>query len=300
MDIVLAGCGGLIGGPLIDGLKGRGFRPKRLVRPSSQTQNQDTTISWDPGTGQLNGEDLEGCHGVFCMGGVNIADRAWTQSFKREMRESRLKTTDLLSRTLASLANPPKVMICASAIGIYGNRGADIMDEAQAPGDDFLATLVKDWEAAAQPAKDAGIRVVHARIGVVLSKEGGALRKMLTPFKLGLGGRVGPGTQYMSWISLDDVVAALIYCLENEQVEGPVNMVAPHPVTNKSFSKQLAKSLRRPSLIPVPGFAISLGLGEMGRSLLLSSTRVSSQKILDKGFKFQHPDLATALSCLLK
>lgn len=296
MKVLLAGCGGLIGKRLIQQLEAAGHTTLRLVRPTSDDPDG---IPWDPEAGMLDPDHLSDCDAVVNLGGANIGDRAWSPAFKKVILNSRTKGTGLISTTLAGMKHPPKVFLCASAIGIYGDRGDKLVDETTATGDGFLADVVDQWEQACKPAVDAGVRVVNGRIGVVLAPDGGALGKMLLPFRLGLGGRVGNGRQYMSWISVRDVVDALVFCLTNDGVRGPVNMVSPHPVTNQAFSKSLAKALRRPAFFPVPGWAVSTAFGEMGRTLLLGSTRVSSKKLQDAGFQFKDHHLDDALTHLL-
>ena len=298
LTVVGGGFGGLIGGRLSAQLSARGDRVKRLVRPSSQGGDDQTAIAWNPAANEIDTAALAGADAVIALGGVNIAERRWSPAFKARIRDSRLAGTALLSRTLATMEQPPSVLITASAIGYYGDRGQQLLEEGDPPGEDFLAGVVRDWEAATEPAAAAGIRVVNARIGVVLAPDGGALGKMLLPFKLGLGGKVANGRQTMSWIAIDDVVAALIHCLDHK-ISGPVNLVAPNPVSNRDFATTLAKVLRRPAILPLPAFAVRTLLGEMGQALLLASTRVSAKKLTDSGFAFAHPQLAGALRQVL-
>jgi len=293
--IVAAGFGGLIGTRLGACLQARGDRVKRLLRPESEGEAGGDAIAWNPTAGEIDETGLAGANAVIALGGANIADRRWSPAFKARIRDSRIIATALLSRTLAAMAKPPPVLICASAIGYYGDRGDELLHEDSAPGTDFLAGVVRDWEAATAQAAAAGIRVVNARIGVVLARDGGALSKMLRPFKLGLGGPVGNGRQYMSWITLDDVVAALLHCLDNPGLSGPVNLVSPEPVSNRNFATTLARLLHRPAFLPLPAFAVRTLLGEMGEALLLASTRVSSAKLTASGFALAHPELGDAL-----
>jgi uncharacterized protein (TIGR01777 family) len=252
-------------------------------------------ILWDPAAGSIDAAALEGFDAVVHLSGQNIAGGRWTAKFKQKLRDSRLDSTGLLARTLAGLQRRPAVLICASAIGFYGDRGQEVLTEESAAGTGFLPELCQAWEAAAAPARDAGVRVVHPRIGVVLSPRGGALKPMLTPFKLGLGGIVGTGRQFWSWISLDDLLGVIEHCIADPGMAGPVNAVAPHPVTNREFTKTLGVVLHRPTLLPVPALVVSAAFGEMGRTLLLGSSRVSPAKLEAAGFSFRHPDLEGAL-----
>jgi uncharacterized protein (TIGR01777 family) len=264
---------------------------RRPTRPSD--------IGWDPQQGQLDAQQLRGFDGVVHLAGDNIARGRWTADKKRRIRESRVHGTDLLCRTLAQLDSKPQVIVSASAIGYYGDRGAEVLTEQSPPGSGFLADVCRQWEDATQPAADAGIRVVRARIGVVLSADGGALKSMLIPFRLGIGGVVGNGQQYMSWISIDDLAAALLFALENTQLSRAVNLVAPAPVTNREFTRSLGRVLSRPTVVPTPAFAVRLALGEMADELLLSSTRVEPRQLTAAGYVFRHADVETALRALL-
>jgi uncharacterized protein (TIGR01777 family) len=232
---------------------------------------------------------------VVHLAGANIAAGRWTAEQKARIRDSRVNSTRLLSETFAKLAQPPKVFVCASATGFYGDRGADIMTEDSPAGSGFLAEVCEAWEAATQPARNAGIRTVMLRFGMILSSAGGALAKMLLPFKLGVGGVIGSGDQYWSWIGLDDVVGAIHHALVNDTLEGAVNTVAPQPATNREFTKSLGKILGRPTIFPLPGFAARLALGEMADELLLASTRVEPAKLAASGYAFRHPELEGAL-----
>ena len=297
--LVIGGAGGMIGQALIPLLEADGWTVRRLMRPSSDGTDRNLDISWDPERNQIDSGAFSGVHGVIHLGGANIAQGSWTQARKAVIRDSRVKSTRLLAETIAAMAQPPEVFVCASAIGIYGNRGDTLLSETSGYGDDFLADVGMQWEAATLPAREAGVRVVNARIGVVLAKEGGALAKMLTPFKLGMGGKVGNGRQYWSWIDVEDVVHALYFCLHNQDLSGPVNLVAPEPLRNLAFVKAFAKTLGRPAVMPLPAFMVSLLMGEMGRALLLSSTRVSSKKIQSAGYTFRYPQLEESLRHLL-
>jgi uncharacterized protein (TIGR01777 family) len=236
---------------------------------------------------------------VIHLAGENLAAGRWTAARKALIRDSRVKGTQLLTDTLVRLKAAPKVFLCASAIGIYGDRGIEALTEAAPLGEGFLASVCREWEAAAQRASRAGIRVIHLRFGVILSATGGALKKMLTPFRLGLGGVIGRGDQYWSWMAIDDVVGALDHVLTNESMQGPVNFVSPHPVTNREFTKVLGRVLHRPTLFPLPRAAVRLAFGEMADEALLASQRVVPAKLLDSGYSFRGPDLEGALGRVL-
>lgn len=296
MHILISGSSGLVGSALRPFLAKNGHRLTRLVRHVPREENQ---IRWFPDRGVLAENLLEGVEGVCHLSGESIAEGRWTPEKKQRILDSRVDSTTLLSQTIAKLDPLPKVFVSASAIGFYGDCGDEVLNESSSPGDDFLAEVCQKWEAATQPARDAGIRVVNLRIGLVLSKEGGALRKMLLPFKLGGGGVVGNGRQYWSWIGLSDLVSILHHCLVTESLEGPVNGVAPNAVTNREFTKALGSVLRRPTIVPLPAFAARLVLGEMANALLLSSARAQPAKLEASGFTFGHPQLEGALRAAL-
>ena len=303
MKILLSGSSGLIGSALAAALAGEGHSVVRLARPSRSLRfaatAQEQAVQWNPSTGILAAMELEGMEAVVHLAGENIASGRWTRARKERIRRSRVDGTDLLTRTLAQLARPPRVLVCASAIGYYGSRGEELLTEESAPGAGFLAGLVQEWEDATAPARESGIRIVSLRFGVVLSSNGGALAKMLIPFRAGFGGRVGSGRQYMSWIALDDAVTAVCHVIDNEALTGAVNAVAPNPVTNGEFARALGQALRRPALLPLPAWAARLVMGEMAEELLLASTRVEPRKLLDSGCSFGFPELAGALDHLL-
>ena len=292
MKILIAGSSGLIGAALCEYMTEDGHQVVRLVRREARG---DGEVRWDPEQGVLAETDLLGVEAVVHLGGRNIAAGRWTAKVKNELMRSRVQTTELLATRLAGLASPPKVLICASAIGIYGDRGAEELHEGSGPGVGFLAELGQAWEGASAAAVDSGIRVVHARFGIVLSRRGGALAKMLLPFRLGVGGKIGDGRQYFSWIALRDVVAALSYALNNDALRGPVNFTAPNPVSNGEFTKSLGRVLRRPTMLPLPAFAAKIALGELAQEGLLASQRVVPKALLATGFEFEFPEVAGAL-----
>lgn len=301
MKILISGSTGLVGSAVVPALQSSGQETIRLVRSStSGMQPQDRSITWEPSSGQLSATDLEGIDAAVHLAGENIAASRWTPQQKARIRGSRVAGTRLLAETLAKLKAPPKTLVCASAIGFYGDRADQRLDEDSLPGIGFLADTCREWEAAAKPAADRGIRVVHLRTGVVLASQGGALAKMLTPFRLGVAGIIGSGQQYMSWISLDDLVSVISFALSKETLRGPVNAVAPNPVTNHEFTKTLGRVLRRPTVFPMPAFAARLAFGEMADGLLLASTRVEPKRLIDAGFRFRYPDLEAALVHALK
>ncbi len=297
MKVLLSGSTGLIGSALAAALASDGHTVVRLVRSAPVAGEQ--AVRWDPSSGTLATMELEGMEAVVHLAGENIASGRWTRARKERIRRSRVGGTGLLCRALAQLVRPPRVLVCASAIGYYGSRGEEVLTEDSAPGSGFLAGVVQEWEGATTPARESGIRTAMLRFGVVLSPNGGALAKMLTPFRAGFGGRIGSGRQYMSWIALDDAVTAVRHVLDHEALEGAVNAVAPNPVTNGEFTRALGLALRRPALLPLPAWVARLALGEMAEELLLSSTRVEPRKLLDSECDFAFPELAAALDHLL-
>ena len=288
----MTGSGGLVGTAIRAAWTGDDIT--RLVRSPDQG-----AVLWDPLGGTIDKRALEGHDAVVHLAGANIACR-WSKKTKALIRDSRVKGTRLLAETLAGLDEKPKVFLSASAVGYYGNRYGEPMREYATAGRGFLADLCRDWEDAAQPARDAGIRVVHPRLGVVLSKNGGALKKMLTPFKLGLGGRLGKGDQFMSWIHIDDLVAGLRHCIETVALEGPVNLAAPGAVTNREFTKTLGNVLVRPSFLPMPSLAARLAFGELADEALLAGQRADPERLRQTNYTFQYEDLVSALRALLK
>ncbi len=294
MRILLTGSSGLIGQALLPFLPSNGHTVVRLTRSPAIGRH----ILWNPDAGTVNTEDLEDFEAIVHLAGETIVGR-WTPEKKARIFESRVKGTRLLCESLAHLRRRPVALVSASAIGYYGDRGDQVLDEESSAGSLFLSEVAKAWEAATEPATRIGIRVVNLRIGFVLSKAGGGLATMLLPFKLGIGGRVGNGRQYISWIAIDDVVGAVSHALLSDSLRGPVNAVAPHPVTNLEFTKTLGRVLRRPTIFPLPAFAARLVLGEMANQLLLASTRVAPSRLLASGYEFRFPDLPDALRHLL-
>ena len=298
MKILVSGSHGLVGKALISSLTNDGHEVLRLVRSARSFGAPE--VEWHPNQGQIDAEHLEGLDVVVHLAGESIASGRWTDDKKRAIRESRVKGTTLLSETLARLSRPPLAFLCASAIGYYGDRGDESLTEESAPGSDFLASVCVEWENAAKPAMEKGIRTVFTRFGVILDPNGGALGQMLTPFRIGVGGRVGDGKQWMSWIALEDVVNGLKFLIAEKPIQGPVNFVAPNPVTNAEFTKTLGRVLSRPTFFPVPAFAARLAFGELADALLLSSQKVEPGVLEDQGFLFSWPTLEPGLEHLLK
>jgi len=292
MKILITGASGLIGQALQKSLRARGHELLLTTREEPKDANH---IQWDADAGFAKTDELEGIDAVIHLAGESIAALRWTDEKKKAIRESRVKGTRSVVDTIARLKAKPKVLVAASAVGYYGERGDEILTEASGAGEGFLPDVCKEWEAESRRAEDAGVRTVLLRTATVLSKDGGALGTMLLPFKLGVGGVIGSGTQWFSWISLDDQVAGIIFALENENLRGAVNSTSPNPVTNEEFTKTMGDVLYRPTFIPLPEFAVSTLLGEMGDALLLTSTRVVPQRLSDAGFEFKYPDLKPAL-----
>ncbi|WP_077025302.1 TIGR01777 family oxidoreductase [Fuerstiella marisgermanici] len=291
--VAISGATGMVGSALADRLRESGKSVIAISR--SDGGGYDDTIRWDPESGLTNPNRLESVDAIVHLAGENIAAGRWNDSVKRRIRNSRVNGTRSLVESMASVEKRPKLFICASAIGYYGDRGSMELPESAEPGEGFLPDVCKEWEAEADAAAELGCRVVNVRIGMVLSPKGGALAKMLLPFKLGAGGVVGPGTQYWSWIGLHDLTRIIAFCIDNEEMSGPVNAVSPHPPTNREFTKDLGRVLNRPTIIPMPAFAAKLALGEMAKALLLASTRVVPKKLEKAGFKYDHPDLTGCL-----
>jgi uncharacterized protein (TIGR01777 family) len=292
--VLVSGSSGLVGSVLVPALRAAGHDVKRLVRGTVTAPDQ---ISWNPAE-PLAPESVSGFDAVIHLAGESIAAR-WTEAKKRRIIDSRVPPTRNLAEALSKAKQRPRVFLCASAIGYYGDRGDEILSEDTPSGEGFTAELCRQWEAAAQSVKNAGIRDVQIRTGIVLSTGGGALGKMLTPFRLGVGGNVGNGRQWMSWIDLSDVVEAIQHLLTADSISGSVNMVSPNPVRNAEFTKALASVLHRPAILPIPAFAARLAFGQMADELLLASQRVQPAKLVSSGYKFQHPDLRIALTSIL-
>ncbi|MCG8586484.1 MAG: TIGR01777 family oxidoreductase [Pirellulales bacterium] len=296
MKIAVTGASGMVGSAFAALASTGGHEVLHMVRREANSADE---IAWDPANGTIDADRLADVDAVVHLAGDNISEGRWTEAKKAMIRSSRVDGTRLISETLAKLDPKPRVLVAASAIGFYGNRGDEALDETAAAGEGFLADVCREWEEATQAAADAGIRVVNLRIGVVLSPRGGAIKKMLTPFKLGLGGKVGNGRQYMSWISIDDVIGTIHHAMMNEELSGPVNAVAPGAVSNYDFTKTLGKVLKRPTIFPMPAFAAKMAFGQMADDLLLSSTRVVPAKLVESGYEFRHPQLEGALRHVL-
>ncbi len=302
MKILVTGSSGLVGTALVSALARGGHTVCRLVRPQSagsERAKEGFVVAWNPATGELGGAGV-GADAVVNLAGASIADGRWTVQRKALLRSSRIDTTRALVGALTKMNARPSVLVSASAIGYYGDRGNEALTEDSKPGGNFLAGLAQEWEAEALKAEALGIRVVLPRFGIVLAREGGALPKMMLPFKIGVGGKLGSGRQWMSWVTLEDVVGILRFAIENAPVRGAINIVSPQPLQNVEFTKVLAKVMRRPALFPAPTFALRLALGEMADALLLSSQRVLPRAIEKLGHRFLHSDLPTALKSLVK
>ena len=294
MDVLLSGATGLIGSALIPELVARGHSVRRLTR----TPQAEGDIRWDPEVGTMEG-DLSGTEAVVHLAGESIAEGRWTEEKKRRILESRQKGTRLLAEKVAALSEPPSVMVSVSATGYYGDRGNELLTEESGPGDLFLSEVCREWEASAAPAREAGIRVVHPRLGIVLSTDGGALGATLPIFKLGGGGKIGSGRQYWSWVSLDDVIGAIVHAIDTEALSGPVNVVTPDPPTNTEYTKVLGHVLGRPTFLAVPAPAARVAIGGMADELLLASARVEPVRLRETGYSFRHPELEGTLRHLL-
>jgi uncharacterized protein (TIGR01777 family) len=295
MNVLVTGSSGLVGRALVRQLRDEGHAVTRLVR---RPIDADDERFWNPATEAIDIDALA-VDAVVHLAGESIAEGRWNEAKKRRIRDSRVDGTRLLSEAIARAPKPPRVLVSASAVGFYGDTGEAEADERSGTGTGFLPDVCRAWEGATASATAAGSRVVNLRIGVVLSPEGGALARMLTPFRLGLAGRIGSGRQWMSWISLDDVVGAVGHALSDESLRGPVNAVAPRPVTNAEFTRTLGRVLSRPTVMPMPAFAARLAFGQMADDLLLASLRVVPAVLAESGFRFRHPDLESALRELL-
>jgi uncharacterized protein (TIGR01777 family) len=290
MKVLIAGASGLVGSALIPALEAEGADVTRLVRTSAGAGE----IEWHPNNDQIDASKLEGFDAIMNFAGENIAGGRWTDDQKRKIHDSRVNGTHLLSEAIAGLKQQPKVFLCASATGIYGDRDDETLDEQSDSGGGFLAGVCREWEQATEPAAAAGVRTVNLRFGPIIAREGGMLAKLLTPFKMGMGGKVGSGKQYISWVAIDDAVGAIKLALKDESIRGPLNIVSPHPVTNEEFTKTLGHVLSRPTALSVPAFAARLAFGEMADEMLLTSQRVIPKRLNDAGYEFEYPELESA------
>ena len=295
MKVAVTGSSGLIGTSLVSFLSKKDIVVSKILRENPE----DDDISWKPEDGDWNSAFTGGVDGIVHLAGESVASGKWTRKKKEKIRNSRIEGTKRLCEHILKLPTPPSVFVCASAIGYYGNRGVEFLNEGSPRGSGFLPDVCLGWEEATESVSKAGIRVVNVRFGIVLSKDGGALAKMITPFKIGMGGKIGSGTQYMSWIAMDDVTSAIYHTLITESLKGPVNVTAPNPVTNKEFTNTLGEVLKRPAVVPIPAFAAKLAFGEMANDLLLASTKVAPKRLSDSGYEFQYPKLEPALKHVL-
>jgi len=291
MKVLIAGASGLVGSALIPPLKADGAEVTRLVRSTPKPGE----IEWHPNQDAMDAARLEGFDAIINLAGENVAGGRWTEDQKRKIHDSRVNGTHLLSEAMAKLAKPPHAFLCASATGFYGDREDEVLDEHSDSGGGFLAGVCREWEKATEPAVAAGVRVVNLRFGVILSREGGMLSKLLTPFKMGMGGKVGSGKQFISWVAIDDVTSAIKLALSDETFRGPVNVVSPNPVTNEVFTKTLGHVLSRPTALAMPAFAARLAFGEMADEMLLASQYVVPKRLMDAGYEFKYPELEGAL-----
>jgi uncharacterized protein (TIGR01777 family) len=288
--VAIAGASGFLGTALARHLSKEGYEVRRIGRASSR----GVDFHWDLDAGRLDPAALDGADVVVNLVGENVAQR-WTRDHKRAILESRLRSTEILAKTMAGVRTPPRVFLSTSAIGIYGSRGNEALDETSAPGGGFLADVVQQWEKAATPAQDAGVRLVHPRLGLVMHPDGGVLAKLIPVFNVGGGGKIGKGEQWMSWVGMHDMLRALVFLMVTDTLSGPVNITAPNPATNAQFSHTLGEVLHRPAIATVPEFAVKLMFGEMGEETLLSGQRVLPRRLLGANFHFEYPELAAAL-----
>jgi uncharacterized protein len=306
MKVLITGSTGLVGTALAASLSREGHTVCRLIRPGTTEKDFPAEMggasgfaaSWNPATGELGGAGV-GPDAVVNLAGASISDGRWTGQRKEILRASRIDTTRALVKALAQMNVRPSVLVSASAIGIYGNRSDEVLSEESSPGHEFLSELAREWEVEALKAEALGIRVVLARFGIVLAKHGGALPAMMLPFKLGAGGRIGSGRQWISWVTLGDAIRVIRFAVENNSVRGPINVVAPNPARNADFAKALATAMHRPALVPTPAFALRLIVGEMADALVLSSQHVTPKRLQAAGFMFEHPELVSALASVL-
>ncbi|HJZ82592.1 MAG TPA: TIGR01777 family oxidoreductase [Pyrinomonadaceae bacterium] len=291
MNVAIAGASGLVGSALIPVLKKVGAQITRLVRSKANAGE----IEWHPNQDEVSSRTLEGFDVIINLAGENIAGGRWTDDHKRKIRDSRVNGTHLLSEAIAKLTKKPRVFVCASATGIYGDRDDETLDEQSESGGGFLAGVCREWEKATEPAIRAGVRVVNLRFGPILAREGGMLAKLLTPFKMGMGGKVGSGRQYISWVAIEDAIQAIKVAIEDASINGPLNVVSPNPVTNEEFTRTLGHILNRPTALAIPAFAARVAFGEMADEMLLASQKVLPKKLTQVGYEFAYPDLDSAL-----
>lgn len=297
MKILISGASGLVGTAATTALRADGHDVAHFVRPGRTAASGD--VPWDPMSARVDLAPMEGADAILHLSGASIGDGRWTDNRRRILRSSRLGSTRVLVDAIAKLQRKPRVFLAASAIGYYGNRGDEVLTETSSNGHDFLAQLTRDWEAESLRGREIGVRTVLLRFGVILSTRGGALPKMLAPFKFGLGGKLGNGRQWISWVALEDVVGAIQMALTDERFAGAVNIVAPKPVQNANFTRGLASAVRRPAIFPAPAFMLRLALGEMANELLLTSQRVKPEKLLVAGFQFRYENLESALRAIV-
>lgn len=291
MKVLIAGASGLVGSALIPALETEGAEVTRLVRSSPKPGD----VEWHPNHDEMNAARLEGFDAVINLAGENIAAGRWTDEQKRKIHDSRVNGTHLLSEAMAKLSQRPRVFLCASATGFYGDRDDEVLDEQSDSGGGFLAGVCREWEQATEPAASGGVRVVNLRFGPILAREGGMLAKLLTPFKMGMGGKVGSGKQFISWVAIDDAIGAIKLALADETFRGPLNVVSPNPCTNEAFTKMLGHVLSRPTALAIPAFAARLAFGEMADEMLLTSQHVVPKRLTDAGYEFKYPELEGAL-----